>query len=112
MQCDFKAVPCYSPALSRGLDKVTSRDIFQPKSLHDSQLFCSQLLDAEGSRFGLETIWRASVTMKDHRIVESPDLEGTIKGYLVQLSFNEQGHLQLHQVLKNGASGRRCLQQG
>ena len=28
-----------------------------------------------------------------HRITESFDLEGTLKGHLVQLSYNEQGHL-------------------
>ena len=32
-----------------------------------------------------------------HRIVESFELEGTLKGHLVQLPCNEQGHLQLHQ---------------
>ena len=28
------------------------------------------------------------------------ELEGTCKGHLVQLPCNEQGHLQLHQVLR------------
>ena len=33
-------------------------------------------------------------------IVESFELDGIFKGYLVQLPCNEQGHLQLHQVLR------------
>jgi len=32
--------------------------------------------------------------------IESFELEGTFKGHLVQLPRNEQGHLQLHQVLR------------
>ena len=32
-----------------------------------------------------------------HRIIELFELEGTFKGHLVQLPYNEQGHLQLHQ---------------
>jgi len=35
-----------------------------------------------------------------NRIIEFYELKGTIKGHLVQLPCNEQGHLQLHQVLK------------
>jgi len=31
----------------------------------------------------------------NHRIIESFELEGTCKGYMVQLLCNEQGHLQL-----------------
>lgn len=31
---------------------------------------------------------------KNQRIMESRELEGTIKGHLVQLPCNEQGHLQ------------------
>ena len=34
------------------------------------------------------------------RITESSELEGTFKGCLVQPLCNEQGHLQLHQVLR------------
>ena len=52
---------------------------------------------------------------RDRRITHSFELEGTIEGHLVALPCNEQGHLQLHQVLgapssltlsvsKNGAS--------
>ena len=33
---------------------------------------------------------------RDHRI----ELEGTFKGHLAQLPCSEQGHLQLHQVLR------------
>jgi len=33
-----------------------------------------------------------------HRITESFELEGTLRGHLVQLPCNEQGHLQFHQV--------------
>jgi len=32
--------------------------------------------------------------------IESFELEGTFKGHLVQLPCNEQGHLQLDQVLR------------
>ena len=34
------------------------------------------------------------------RIIESFQLEGTLKGHLVQLPCNKQGHLQLHQELR------------
>ena len=33
-------------------------------------------------------------------IVELFELEGTLKGHLIQLPCNEQGHLQLDQVLR------------
>ena len=42
--------------------------------------------------------------MADHGIIELFELEGTFKGYLVQLPCNEQGHLQLHQVLRAPSS--------
>jgi len=32
--------------------------------------------------------------------IESFELEGTLKGHLVQLPCSEQGHLQVHQVLR------------
>lgn len=35
MQCNVTVVRCYRPGVSRGLDKTTSRDLLQPKSLHD-----------------------------------------------------------------------------
>jgi len=35
---------------------------------------------------------------------ESFELEGSLKGHLVQLPGNEQGHLQLHQVLRAPSS--------
>jgi len=38
------------------------------------------------------------------RITESFDLEGTLKGHLAQLPCSEQGHLQLHQVLRAPSS--------
>ncbi len=33
-------------------------------------------------------------------LIEPFELEGTVKSHLVQLLYNEQGHLQLHQVLR------------
>ena len=39
-----------------------------------------------------------------HRVVESLGLEGIFKGCLDQLPCNEQGHLQLHQVLRAPSS--------
>ena len=33
--------------------------------------------------------------------MESFELEGNLKGHLVQLPFNEQGHLQLTRLLTN-----------
>lgn len=33
----------------------------------------------------------------DHRIIESFEMAGTINGYLVQLPWNEEEHLQLNQ---------------
>jgi len=38
------------------------------------------------------------------RTIESSDLERTFKGHLVQCPCSEQGHLQLHQVLKAPSS--------
>ena len=37
----------------------------------------------------------------NHRIIELFEMEGTLKGQLVQLSYSEQGHLQLHQVVQS-----------
>ena len=39
-------------------------------------------------------------TVLQFLVIESFRLEGTLKGHLVQLSCNEQGHPQLHQVLR------------
>ena len=36
-----------------------------------------------------------------HRIIEWFELEGTLKGHLVQLPCNEQEHLKLHQGAQN-----------
>jgi len=41
---------------------------------------------------------------KKHRIIESFELEGILKGHLAHLSCNEQGRLQLHQVLRARSS--------
>ena len=38
------------------------------------------------------------------KIIECFELEGTIKGHLVQLPCKERGHLQLHQVLRSPSS--------
>jgi len=43
----------------------------------------------------------------NHRIRVSFQLEGIFKGHLVQLSYNEVGHLQLNWVLRNAPSGVR-----
>ena len=37
-------------------------------------------------------------------IIELFELEGSLKSHLVQLPCNEQGHLQLHQVLRAPSS--------
>ena len=42
--------------------------------------------------------------LDDHRIIELFELEVTFKGHLIQLLCNEQGHLQLHQVLSTWSS--------
>jgi len=36
----------------------------------------------------------------NHRTIELFELEGTFKGHLLQLPCSQQGHLQLHQVLR------------
>ena len=44
-------------------------------------------------------------TIQDfHRMIELFGLERTFRGHLVQLPCNEQGHLQLHQVLRAPSS--------
>jgi len=46
------------------------------------------------------------------RIKESFEWEETPKGHLIQLSCNEQGHLQLHQVLQSPIQpDLECLQE-
>jgi len=40
---------------------------------------------------------------RHHRIIESFELEGALKGHLVQLFCNEQGHLHLDQVAQSPA---------
>ena len=52
-----------------------------------------------------------SVALILHRMIESFELEGTVKGYLVQLPSNEQGHLQLNQVAQSPIQpDLECLQ--
>jgi len=47
----------------------------------------------------------------NHRITESFELEGALKGHLVQLSYNECGHLQLYQVAQSPIQpDLECLQ--
>ena len=49
--------------------------------------------------------------VKYHRITISFELEGTLKGHLVQLPCNEQGHLQLEQVAQSPVQpDLECLQ--
>jgi len=43
-------------------------------------------------------------TRHRHRIIEPFQLEGTLKGHLVHLPCNKQGHPQLHQVLRAPSS--------
>jgi len=43
------------------------------------------------------------------RIIGLFELEGTLKGHLVQLPCTEQGHLQLHQVLRAPSSLTRSV---
>ena len=43
-------------------------------------------------------------TPKPHRIIQSFELEGTLKGHLAQLPCNKQGCLQLHKVLRAPSS--------
>ena len=38
---------------------------------------------------------------ESYRIIESSEFEGMLKGHLVQLPCNEQGHLQLHQIAQS-----------
>ena len=45
---------------------------------------------------------------KNRRILE---LEGTLKGHVVQLLCSEQGHPQLHQVLRAPQPDLGCLQE-
>ena len=46
-----------------------------------------------------------------HRIIESFELEGTVKGHLVQLLCHEQGHLQLNQSAQSPIQpDLECLQ--
>jgi len=48
---------------------------------------------------------------RSHRIIETLELEGTPKGHQLQLSCNEQGHLQLHQVAQSSIQpDLECLQ--
>ena len=39
--------------------------------------------------------------IENHRTTELFELEGTLKGHLVQLPCSEQGHLQLNQVAQS-----------
>ena len=45
----------------------------------------------------------------NHRIIKSFELEGTLKGHLVEPSCNAQGHPQLHQVLRTPSPDPECL---
>ena len=45
-----------------------------------------------------------SHTSMNHITIESFELEGTLKGHLFQVPCHEQGHLQLHQVLRATSS--------
>ena len=47
--------------------------------------------------------------LRNHRIIKSFELEETLKGDLVELSCNAQGHPQLHQVLRTPSPDPECL---
>ena len=47
--------------------------------------------------------------LEHHRTVERFKLEETLEGHLVQLPCTEQGHLQLHQVLRAPSSLTRSV---
>ena len=60
-----------------------------------------------GTWLQLEAIWhrRAALFLEPLlHIIESFELEETFKGHQVQLPCNEEGHLQLHQVLRSMSS--------
>ena len=48
----------------------------------------------------MHTLWGGVHQGGQLGIIESFGLKGPLKGHLVQLPCNEQGHLQLHQVLR------------
>ena len=48
----------------------------------------------------VQCYWEGGSTKKFHRITESFELEGILKGHLVQLLCSEHGHLQLNKVLR------------
>ena len=48
------------------------------------------------------------IYIQNHAIIESFESDGTLKGHLIQLSCNEQGHLQLHQSPKSPTQPDLC----
>jgi len=81
--------------VSRGYPGPHSVDVFSLSSL--KFLF----LLADVSLHGIQRQQAAGdLCVCSHRIIESFELEGTLQGHLVQLPCTEQGHLQLHQVLR------------
>ena len=50
-----------------------------------------------GCNLYMNRVTQRFIIIADCRIIESLELEGTFKGHLVQLPYNEQGHLQLDQ---------------
>ena len=48
--------------------------------------------------------WHISCFLEDQRIIKSSELEGTLKGHLVQPPCSEHGHPQVDQVLRAPSS--------
>ena len=64
----------------------------------------SQILLAHSGKEVFQSTWDSRVHKEGIDIVLPLQLQGTLKSHLVQPSGNEQGHLQLHQMLRAPSS--------